>query len=51
MIFVGRFDNTMALAGVGLGTIYVNCTTQSTLTGLNNSISVLVAVAYGRKDM
>ena len=51
MIFVGRLNNNFATAGVGLGIIYVNCTTQSTLTGLNNSISVLVAVAYGKKDM
>ena len=51
MMFVGRLDNTFATAGVGLGIIYVNCTTQSTLTGLNNAISVLVAVAYGRQDL
>ena len=51
MLFVGSLNNTFATAGVGLGIIYVNCTTQSTLTGLNNSISVLVAVAYGKNDM
>ena len=51
MLFVGRLDNTYATAGVGLGIIYVNCTTQSTLTGLNNAISVLVAVAYGKRDV
>ena len=51
MLFVGRLDNTYATAGVGLGIIYVNCTTQSTLTGLNSAISVLVAVAYGKSDM
>ena len=51
MIFIGRLNNNFATAGVGLGIIYVNCTTQSTLTGLNNAISVLVAVAYGKKDM
>ena len=51
MLFVGSLNNTYATAGVGLGIIYVNCTTQSTLTGLNNSISVLVAVAYGKNDI
>lgn len=51
MLFVGSLDNTFATAGVGLGIIYVNCTTQSVLTGLNNAISVLVSVAYGKKDM
>ena len=51
MLFVGSLNNTYATAGVGLGIIYVNCTTQSTLTGLNNSISVLVSVAYGKNDI
>ena len=51
MMFIGRLDNNYATAGFGLGLIYINCTTQATLTGLNNSISVLVAVAYGRRDM
>ena len=26
MLFVGRMDNTYATAGVGIGTIFVNCT-------------------------
>lgn len=51
MIFVGRLNDSVATAGVGLGIIYVNCTTQSILTGLDNAISVLVAVAYGRGDL
>ena len=51
MIYVGNMNNSFATAGVGLGLLFVNCTTQSTLIGLNNAISVLVAVAYGMKDM
>ena len=47
MLFVGRMDNTYATAGVGLGIIYINCTTLTPLHGLNNAISVLVAIAYG----
>ena len=51
MMFVGSLNDTYAIAGVGLGLIYVNCLIHSTLTGLNNAISILVAVAYGRNDM
>ena len=51
MMFVGSLNDTFAIAGVGLGLIYVNCLIQSTLTGLNNAISILVAVSYGKNDL
>ena len=51
MIFVGHLEDTNAIAGVGLGIIYVNGTTTSVLLGLNCAVAVLVAVAYGRGDI
>lgn len=51
MIFVGSLDDNYAIAGVGLGLIYVNCLIHSTLTGLNSAISILVAVAFGKNDI
>lgn len=51
MIFVGRLDDTNAIAGVGLAIIYVNGTTTSILFGLNGAVAVLVAVSYGRGDI
>ena len=51
MMFVGSLEDTYATAGVGLGLIYVNVLLHSTLTGLNNPISILVAVAYGKNDI
>lgn len=47
MLFVGHMDNAKAIAGVGLSIIYIDCTTLTPLTGLNNAISVLVSIAYG----
>ena len=51
MMFVGSLNDTFATAGVGMAIIFVNLTTHSTLMGLNNAISVLVPVAYGKHDM
>mmetsp|Transcript_11662 Transcript_11662/g.15816 ORF Transcript_11662/g.15816 Transcript_11662/m.15816 type:complete len:226 (+) Transcript_11662:163-840(+) len=50
MMFVGRLNDTFAIAGVGLAIIFMNVTTVVPLSGLNSAISVLVAVAYGKKD-
>ena len=50
MLFVGRLNDINAIAGVGLAIIYVNFLGTSILMGLNSAISVLVAVAYGRRD-
>ena len=51
MMFVGRLNDTYAIAGVGLAIIYINVTTTGPLMGLNSAISVLVAVAFGKRDM
>ena len=50
MIFVGRLNNVFAIAGVGLAIIFVNFLMAS-LFGLNSAMSVLIAVAYGKKDI
>lgn len=50
LLFVGHLDNSYSTAGVGLSMIFVNCTCQSVLCGLNNAISVLASIAYGQKD-
>ena len=51
MIFIGQLNDPYATAGVGLAIVYINCSVANILTGFNNAISVLVAVAYGKKDM
>ena len=51
MMFVGRMNDTYAIAGVGLAIIYINVTTTGPLMGLNSAISVLCAVAFGKRDM
>eukprot|EP00353_Schmidingerella_taraikaensis_P004644 CAMPEP_0185573184 /NCGR_PEP_ID=MMETSP0434-20130131/4961_1 /TAXON_ID=626734 ORGANISM="Favella taraikaensis, Strain Fe Narragansett Bay" /NCGR_SAMPLE_ID=MMETSP0434 /ASSEMBLY_ACC=CAM_ASM_000379 /LENGTH=175 /DNA_ID=CAMNT_0028189337 /DNA_START=80 /DNA_END=607 /DNA_ORIENTATION=+ len=50
MLFVGRLNDTDAIAGVGLAIIFVNGTTTSVLMGLNGAVSVLCAIAYGKGD-
>ena len=45
--FVGHLNNQEMTAGVGLSSTFVNVTCQSTVTGLNNALTVLVAIAYG----
>lgn len=47
LAFVGNMNDSSKTAGVGLATIFVNVVCQSTLTGLNNALTVLVAIAYG----
>ena len=51
MYFVGNANNSRLTAGVGLAIVYVNCTCQSVLTGLNNAITVLVSISFGQNDM
>ena len=51
MGFVGHLDDVAKTAGVGLSMTYVNVICQSTLTGLNNALTVLVAIAYGQEDL
>jgi len=50
LIAVGQLNDTYAIAGVGLSIIFTNFVSLSPLTGLNSTISVLVAIAYGRCD-
>ena len=49
--FIGHLNNQQQTAGVGLSSTFVNVTCQSTLTGLNNAITVLVAISYGQRDL
>ena len=48
--FIGRLNDPIKMAGVGASMIFVNVTIQSTLTGLNNALTVLISIAYGYKD-
>lgn len=41
--FVGHLGNNSMLAGVGLGTLYVNIFCQSIILGLNGALQTLVS--------
>jgi len=41
--FVGHAGDTAKLAGVGLGTLYVNIFCQSIILGLNGAVATLVS--------
>lgn len=45
--FVGHTGDSAKLAGVGLGTLYVNIFCQSIILGLNGAVATLVSQAYG----
>ena len=50
LYFIANFNESSLTAGVGLAMVYTNCTCQSVLTGMNNAITVLVAISYGQRD-
>ena len=41
--FIGQLGDSAKLAGVGLGTLYVNIFCQSIILGLNGAIATLVS--------
>jgi Na+-driven multidrug efflux pump len=41
--FIGHLGNNAMLAGVGLGTLYVNIFCQSIILGLNGALQTLVS--------
>lgn len=45
--FIGHVGDSAKLAGVGLGTLYVNIFCQSIILGLNGAVATLVSQAYG----
>lgn len=49
--FVGHLGDSAKLAGVGLGTLYVNIFCQSIILGLNGAIATLVAHAHGAGNL
>lgn len=45
--FIGHLGDSAKLAGVGLGTLYVNIFCQSIILGLNAAVATLVSQSYG----
>jgi MATE family multidrug resistance protein len=45
--FIGHLGDSAKLAGVGLGTLYVNIFCQSIILGLNGAVSTFVSQSYG----
>lgn len=51
MLFIGHFNDSAKIAGVGLGNMYVNIACQSIIIGLNGGVATLAAQAYGAKNL
>jgi Na+-driven multidrug efflux pump len=49
--FIGHLGDEAKLAGVGLGTLYVNIFCQSIILGLNGALQTLVSQAYGAENL
>ena len=49
--FIGHLGDAAKLAGVGLGTLYINIFCQSIILGLNGAVSTLVSQAYGAGNL
>ena len=50
MLFITQLNNPNITAGVGMAMIYTNFTAVSILHGMNQAITVMVAVSYGHQD-
>mmetsp|Transcript_2104 Transcript_2104/g.2678 ORF Transcript_2104/g.2678 Transcript_2104/m.2678 type:complete len:82 (-) Transcript_2104:48-293(-) len=50
IVFAGHLNDSVALAGVGLGNMMLNVTTVSIGVGLNGAIDTLVSQAFGDKE-
>ena len=50
IIFAGHLNNSLTLAGVGLGNLMINITAISVAMGLNGAIDTLVSQAFGDKE-
>ncbi len=51
LVYVGQLNEAEKTAGVGMSICFVNICCLAMLIGLNNAIPVLVAIAYGQKDL
>ena len=45
--YIGKLGDNAMLAGVGLGTLYVNIFCQSIILGLNGALQTLVSQSFG----
>ncbi len=43
VFYVGNLNNAAKIAGVGLGTMYINILCQSIIMGLNSTLETLVS--------
>lgn len=50
LTIVGHMNDPAVIAGVGLGNLYINLSSQSIFMGLNYAIVTLVAQAYGNEN-
>ena len=51
MIIVGKLDNTIDLAAVGLGNVILIMCVLSTLLGMNTALETMVSQAHGAGHM
>ena len=51
MIIVGKLDNTVELAAVGLGNVILNMCILSLLLGMNTALETMVSQAHGAGQM
>jgi MATE family multidrug resistance protein len=51
MFFIGHTNDSAKIAGIGLGNLYINITSQAIILGLNGAISTLASQAFGAKNM
>ena len=50
IVFAGHLNDSLTLAGVGLGNLMVNITAIAVSVGMNGAIDTLVSQAYGDKE-
>ena len=50
-VFAGGLDDAAKLAGVGLGTVFINMICLHPLIGMNGAVETLVSLAFGANEL